>query len=524
MTRDPRIIAAVTVAGQLPPLLFGLLGGVYADRWDRRRTMAVVDGVRAVVVAALAVMVALDRVSVLVLLAAAFLLAALGTLFDSASFALLPALVPPDALPRANGRLQAGSGGGRRFPRRTRRRGALRRRPGPSVRGRRRHLRSGRPARAGPRPAAARTSGRKARRGSVWSESVEGLRWLRGHRILWRVTLLAAASNLAISGLLAVLVLYALDVLRVPPAGYGLFAAAAIVGGVAGALGAGRLAARLGTVPALRAVLAAQTVALTGFALARHPVPGGIALAVFAAGTVVWNSLCASYGQRHVPSGAARPGRRGPADGRSAHRTARGGARRAGRRGVRHGAGGGRGGGDVRAGHPRRRGGHCGGCARRAEPRRLARRSLAVGQPGQAQRDPCGGPAGRHRAAGAARPGPADRPGRRRPAGSVRRRSPARPRPSAAAGRCSRRAASSGPPSSTSARAVAERNRVADAGVHALAAGRAVHVGGVAGEQHRPGPVGVGDPVVHPEPGAPEHLGHPVGPAAGPRSSSSAWR
>ncbi|MEU8152783.1 MFS transporter [Micromonospora sp. NPDC048986] len=301
-TRDPRVIAAVTVAGQLPPLLFGLLGGVYADRWDRRRTMALVDGVRAAVVAALAVVVALDRVSVLVLLVAAFLLATLGTLFDSASFALLPALVPPDALPRANGRLQAGSAVAGGFL------GA----PAAGV------LFAVAPAlpfaldavtfaaaallvlALGPPPAG--TPGTTGRRGSVWSEIVEGLRWLRAHRTLWRVTLLTAASNLAISGIMAVLVLYALDVLRVPPAGYGLFAAAAIVGGVAGALGAGRLAARFGTVPALRAVLAVETVALTGFALARHPVSGGIALAVFAAGTVVWNSLWASYGQRNVPS------------------------------------------------------------------------------------------------------------------------------------------------------------------------------------------------------------------------------
>ncbi|MFE9193207.1 MFS transporter [Micromonospora sp. NPDC007208] len=302
VTRDPRVIAAVTVAAQLPPLLFGLLGGVYADRWDRRRTMAVVDGVRAVVVAALAVVVALNRVSVLLLLVAAFLLATLGTLFDSASFALLPALVPPDALPRANGRLQAGSAVAGGF--------------------------LGAPA-AGVLFAVAPTlpfaldavtfaaaallvlalapvgnanARPRTRRGSVWSEIVEGLRWLRAHRTLWRVTVLTAASNLAISGIMAVLVLYALDVLRVPPAGYGLFTAAAIVGGVAGALGAGRLAARLGTVPALRVVLAVETVALTGFALARHPVSGGIALAVFAAGTVVWNSLWASYGQRNVPS------------------------------------------------------------------------------------------------------------------------------------------------------------------------------------------------------------------------------
>ncbi|MFF0152438.1 MFS transporter [Micromonospora sp. NPDC005203] len=303
VTRDPRIIAAVTVAGQLPPLLFGLLGGVYADRWDQRRTMALVDGVRAIVVAALAVAVALDRVGVAVLLLAAFLLAALGTLFDSASFALLPALVPPDALPRANGRLQAGSAVAGGFL------GA----PAAGV------LFAVAPAvpfaldavtfaaaallvlALAPLPVAVPRA--STRRRSVASEIAEGVRWLRGHRTLWRVTVLAAASNLAISGIMAVQVLYALDVLRVPPAGYGVFAAAAIVGGVTGALGAGRLAARVGTVSTLRAVLAAQTVALTGFALARDPVLGGLALAVFAAGTVVWNSLSASYGQRYVPAG-----------------------------------------------------------------------------------------------------------------------------------------------------------------------------------------------------------------------------
>ncbi|WFF02189.1 MFS transporter [Micromonospora sp. WMMD964] len=305
VTRDPRIIAAVTVAGQVPPLLFGLLGGVYADRWDRRRTMAVVDGVRAAVVAALAVAVVLDRADVLVLLVVAFVLATLGTLFDSASFALLPALVPPDALPRANGRLQAGSAVAGGFL------GA----PAAGV------LFAAAPAlpfaldavtfavaallvlALTPTPVAVPPTRPGARRGSVWGEIVEGLRWLHGHRTLWRVTVLAAASNLAISGMMAVLVLYALDVLRVPPAGYGLFAAAAVVGGLAGALGAGRLAARLGTVRALGVVLAAETVALTGFALARHSVPGGFALAVFAAGTVVWNSLWASYGQRNVPGG-----------------------------------------------------------------------------------------------------------------------------------------------------------------------------------------------------------------------------
>ncbi|MET8281342.1 MFS transporter [Micromonospora sp. NPDC005174] len=303
MTRDPRVIAGVTVVAQVPPLLFGLLGGVYADRWDRRRTMARIDGLRAAVVAALAVAVAVDRAGVALLLVAAFLLATLGTFFDSASFALLPALVPAAALPRANGRLQAGSAVAGGFL------GA----PAAGI------LFATAPALPfaldavtfavaallvlALTPPSAVHKAPATVPASVWGDIVEGVRWLRAHQTMWRVTLLAAASNLAISGIMAVLVLYALDVLRVPQAGYGLFAAVVILGGVAGALGAGRLAARLGTVPALGAVLAAQTVALTGFALARHPVPGGIALAVFAAGTVVWNSLWASYGQRQVPAG-----------------------------------------------------------------------------------------------------------------------------------------------------------------------------------------------------------------------------
>ncbi|MEU7994670.1 MFS transporter [Micromonospora sp. NPDC049060] len=336
LTRDPRVIAAVTVAGQLPPLLFGLLGGVYADRWDRRRTMTVVDGLRAAVIGALALAVTLDRANVAALVTVAFLLAALGTLFDAASFAMLPSVVPPAALPRANGRLQAGSAVAGGFL------GA----PAAGVLF----------ALAAPlpfavdaltflcaalltlalRPVPSRPGASPGRR-SVWREGVEGVRWVRGDAMLWRLTVATAGSNLAISGLMAVLVLYALDVLRVPPAGYGLFAAGAVLGGLAGGLGAGRLAARLGTVPALRVVLVGQAVALTGLALARHPVPGGLALAVFAAGTTVWNGLWASYGQRHVPP--ALLGRVGAAQRMVALLTAPVGAALAGMAGAAYGVG-----------------------------------------------------------------------------------------------------------------------------------------------------------------------------------------
>ncbi|PGH46398.1 MFS transporter [Micromonospora sp. WMMA1996] len=316
LTRDPRAVAAVTVAGQLPPLLLGLLGGVYADRWDRRRTMAVVDGARAVVVAALAWLVATGQAGITTLAAAALLLALLGTLFDASAFALLPAVVPPTALARANAHLQAGTTVAGGFV-------------GAPLAGvlfataaalpftvdaltfalaaalvlaiPRRSCTSG----PDETPESRRNAGRNRKIGGigVWREGWEGVRWVWGDRGLRGLALASAGSNLAISGLAAVLVLYALEVLRVPAAAYGLFSAGVIAGGLIGALLAGRLAARFGTLPALRGVLLGQTLALTGFALARHPLTGGLALAGLAAGTTIWNSLWSAYGQRHVPPG-----------------------------------------------------------------------------------------------------------------------------------------------------------------------------------------------------------------------------
>ena len=46
----------------------------------------------------------------------------------------------------------------------------------------------------------------------------------------------------------------------------------------------------------------------------------------------------------------------------------------------------------------------------------------------------------------------------------------------------------------------AQRDRIGDTEVHALAAGGAMYMGGIAGQQYPAGPVTVGDTVVDPEP------------------------
>ncbi|MFF4499041.1 MFS transporter [Streptomyces sp. NPDC001401] len=108
LTDRPLLVAAVTACGYLPWVAFGLLGGAVADRVDQRRAMWTVDALRGLLVACFAVAVALGHASIGLLIALAFTLTTLQTLFDNASTALLPALVEREALGSANARLMTG--------------------------------------------------------------------------------------------------------------------------------------------------------------------------------------------------------------------------------------------------------------------------------------------------------------------------------------------------------------------------------------------------------------------------------
>ena len=60
VTPDPLLISLVVVANRLPWLLFGLAGGVVADRFKRKSLMVLVDLLRCVLVGALAGVVFFD--------------------------------------------------------------------------------------------------------------------------------------------------------------------------------------------------------------------------------------------------------------------------------------------------------------------------------------------------------------------------------------------------------------------------------------------------------------------------------
>jgi MFS family permease len=93
-------VSGLMIALTLPRLLFGVLAGVFVDRWDRRRTMIVSDVVRAGL--SLGLIPAFLNHQLLVLYALAFALAAVGTLFNPAKGALIPRLVPAEQLTAAN--------------------------------------------------------------------------------------------------------------------------------------------------------------------------------------------------------------------------------------------------------------------------------------------------------------------------------------------------------------------------------------------------------------------------------------
>jgi MFS family permease len=104
LTRDPVLIAGITVATRLPWLIFSMLTGAVADRMDRRRLMIGADVVRFFIVGALGLAIVTGTANIWLLYVCAFLLGAGETLHVNAAQAILPALVERDDLMQANAR------------------------------------------------------------------------------------------------------------------------------------------------------------------------------------------------------------------------------------------------------------------------------------------------------------------------------------------------------------------------------------------------------------------------------------
>ena len=103
----PLGILAVRLADSIPALLFGLHGGVVADRRDRRATMIAADLVRGAVLVPIAVAGLTGQLQLWMLIVATFVVVTATSYFEPAYGALLPSLVERRNVQAANGLVRA---------------------------------------------------------------------------------------------------------------------------------------------------------------------------------------------------------------------------------------------------------------------------------------------------------------------------------------------------------------------------------------------------------------------------------
>lgn len=244
ITRDPQLIAGVSLVIWLPWLLFGLPGGAIVDRVDRKNLIRNVQFARAAIVGALALLVWQGAASLPLIYVTAFLIGTGEVFADSATQTVVPALVPRDRLEDGYGRLFAADMGGNELI-------------GPPLGG---LLFSARRAvpfvfdsisyliagvlihrlpedllRRGERPVT-----------TVRADVAEGLRWLWASPIMRAVTISVTFFNFMNTVVYSIFVLFALEVLRTGSLGFGLIMSAGGLGGLVGTQLAGPIADKLG--------------------------------------------------------------------------------------------------------------------------------------------------------------------------------------------------------------------------------------------------------------------------------------
>jgi MFS family permease len=106
-TGGPLGVIAVRLADSIPALLFGLHGGLAADRWNRRSLMIGSDTVRAIVLVPVAIAGLSGHLPIWGLVVASFVLEAATSYFQPAYGALVPALVERKNVQQANALVQA---------------------------------------------------------------------------------------------------------------------------------------------------------------------------------------------------------------------------------------------------------------------------------------------------------------------------------------------------------------------------------------------------------------------------------
>jgi MFS family permease len=307
VTKDPRLISLVSAAMFLPWLLLSLPAGAIVDRHDRVALMWRSQTVQFAVMAVLTILIMTRVAGIAVLAAAGFLLGCAEVVFSNAEQSALPALVPADLLPRANGNQQVVLTIGETFV-------------GPPLGSALFAVRAALPfgldavSFAGsaallaglPRTAKSRTTQSRTTRPRseqrMRAQIAEGVRWLAGHRLLRTVALLLGVSNFSSQMGQVTLVLLATQTLHVGTRGYGLLWTAAAVGSVLGGLVNPAITRRLGLLTSLIVAMAAFAALDVGIGLAPDFAAAAALMACNGFFVTMWNVVTVTMRQRIVPA------------------------------------------------------------------------------------------------------------------------------------------------------------------------------------------------------------------------------
>lgn len=296
VTRDPTLIALVSASAFLPWLVWSLPAGVIVDRSDRGTLMWRSQLAQGLIVAMIAVLLLARAVDIALLILLGFLLGSAEVFFSNAAQSVLPELVPPPELPRANGNLQVSLTVGETFagpPLGSLLFAVSRVLPfglnactffGSAA------LLSGLPKK--PRPAA---------HASMGTQIAEGLRYLLRHRLLRVAALLLGIAGFASQMGQATLVLLAVQTLHTGTKGYGLLWTASAVGSILGGMTNPVLTRRLGMLPSMIISLAAEAAVCVGIGLAPDAIVAGALFACSGYSVTMWNIVTVTLRQRIVP-------------------------------------------------------------------------------------------------------------------------------------------------------------------------------------------------------------------------------
>ncbi|HSF85668.1 MAG TPA: MFS transporter [Acidimicrobiia bacterium] len=320
VTRDPVLIAMIAVAQRLPWLIFTLPAGVITDRVDRRKIMVSMDIVRTIITlgVAFAVVAAQDDLPApediaggldigtdlglyLVLLVASLLFGFAEVLRDNSAQTILPAIVEPDGLERANGRLWGAEMVANSFA-------------GPPLGSFLIAFMFALPffVDAGTFAVAAGLvflikgdfrANKEGANGKVeWRKEIsEGFRWLWHHPLLRPMAIILGIMNGLASVVFATIVLFSQEVLNVDAFAFALLMTGGAVGGIIGSLAAPKISERLGSGASLYITMIGGGVTSLVIGLSSFWPVAWLMMVAFTFTAVLWNVITVSLRQTIIP-------------------------------------------------------------------------------------------------------------------------------------------------------------------------------------------------------------------------------